>query len=351
MYTDYCVFQITYNNGSVYFKGKHGYYLKRWLYTYNYVQEADTTFTYSKITIYSWNTYNPTSDPTITPTDTPTTIPTSVPTTIPTSDPTITPTDTPTTIPTSVPTVIPTAKPTSYPTLSPTNIPTHNPTNKPTNEPTNNYNTSIASSKSIIHSTQDTDSAENDIHIHQTSITLVARKREIIPSYYRKNIAIVIILVVSCICVTVSVLYCMKYQRKRNKKLMSDYDEITDNGYIQLVNRYGASKEGSYDFNGLIETPKSTDTLRTAGESMSLQFVSETYQNDDDDDDDIYKYAAPTNGIDSVQTEGNCEVHSDSDIIPTEKNTANSFGQILNDNVCSVNLVMNDIIHDMDTNQ
>ncbi len=34
-----------------------------------------------------------------------------------------------------------------------------------------------------------------------------------------------------------------------------------------------------------------------------------------------------------------------------EKNTAGSFGQILNDNVMGVDLVMDDIIHDMNTNK
>eukprot|EP01084_Bolivina_argentea_P138819 244317_1 len=284
----------------------------------------------------------------------PTPSPTSVSSTPTLSPTTVLPTLSPITyFPTFSPsTSIPTLSPTTYiPTLFPTQLPSTS-TFKPTIVITYITNTPTASPQRDKQNDMETSIVDIVLSTATETHKRNNKKRAALIVFVLFSVTLIIIL---CVLIIYFYRIRMQYKRKCNTNMNDDMD-----CYVELIDPEIHTTDGHSDFEvnttpyDQMYTPLGITTFK--GESMSLHSV---HSNDNDDACSVVSMdVTPGNEEnhlthDHIEIENN-EIRTDSCVesdMFAEKSTASGFAQILKDNVMSVDLMMDDIVQDMDTNK
>ena len=305
----------------------------------------------------------------------------------PTLDPTSSPSDNPTVIPSNQPTAMPTTNPTNFPTLTPTRNPSNNPTSQPTTSPTietappsffPSGDPTIMPSKlpsvppttpSPILLDKETKHPSQAPTINPLIETSQAyATEEDIDSSGEKNIHVVIFIVIVLILAFCCLIFA-SYKVTRRKEIKKQMD--TTNNYVALGDMSN-DIEGSYDLLNVnsLAPPTRNGDVTTKGE-MRGYTISDNPKKQSDSDA-VYNYSAPTPGYHDDEDSDNSDkgeedfeelMENNSDagstkapdpeenVLPAEKDTADKFDQMLQDQCLGNDIMMDDVINDMETDK
>eukprot|EP01083_Nonionella_stella_P064400 167773_1 len=194
------------------------------------------------------------------------------------------------------PTISPTYYPTKYPTQPPTTAnptlyvatPTHAPTSLTTSLLTDNPSVALSSTSMI-----STEVIASGFHGKSQADT---------------HNSVVFVCIASALCCIVCLIGYILYQKNRERKLMEEYGEPIDVGYVELSENF--EREGHND-------TKWSDKQR---QRNNMDDIEE--EDVDDDNEDLYQYAPPTNiGNDNVSEGTVCFIPT-----PTDKGDDISAG-------------------------